>query len=179
MASKEHLIISAIGTDQVGLVQKLSEFIREYRCNIEDSKMAVFCGEFAIIMLISGEELQLEEVEAQQSQLSTLTGLTVFTRRPSPRHYTEPTLPCHLTASSLDHPGIVYRLTSILSQAGINIESMETKTYTAPMSATPMFRLEARLAVPERINLLRLRAQLQSIGEEENIDIELTVVRDR
>ena len=55
MADKDHLILTAIGPDQVGLVQKISEFISRHGCNIEDSKMAVFCGEFAIILLISGD----------------------------------------------------------------------------------------------------------------------------
>jgi len=55
MADKDHLILTAVGPDQVGLVEKLSEFIARHGCNIEDSKMAVFCGEFAVIVLISGD----------------------------------------------------------------------------------------------------------------------------
>ena len=55
MADKNHLIFTAVGPDQVGLVEKISEFIARHGCNIEDSKMAVFCGEFALIILISGE----------------------------------------------------------------------------------------------------------------------------
>jgi glycine cleavage system transcriptional repressor len=178
MAGKQHLVMSAIGPDQVGLVEKISRFIREYEASIEDSKMAVFCGEFAIIMLVTGSDESLKSIESKQSELGTSTGLTVFTRWPSERQYNEPMIPCRLTASSLDHPGIVHRLTSSLSQAGINIESMETKSYNAPMSAAPMFRFEALIAVPGRINLPLLRMQMQSIGEEENIDIELTVMRE-
>jgi glycine cleavage system transcriptional repressor len=174
--SYQHLIISAIGPDRVGLVQKISGFINEIGANIEDSKMAVFCGEFAIIMLITGDEAALGEIESRQSELGSHTGLSIFTRRPTERRPIESLLPCKLIASSLDHPGIVYRLTSALSEAGINIESMETKTYNAPMSATPMFRFEARLAVPANTNLPRLRSRFQTIGEEENIDIEITVL---
>jgi glycine cleavage system regulatory protein len=176
MAGNQHLIISAIGPDQVGLVQKISGFINEHGANIEDSKMAVFYGEFAIIMLITGDGAALKEIESRESDLSSRTGLTVFTRRPSERRQAESMLPCRLTASSLDHPGIVYRLTSALSEAGINIESMETKTYSAPMSATPMFRFEARLAVPAHTNLPRLRSRFLSIGEEENIDIDIALL---
>ena len=65
MASNQYLIISAIGPDQVGLVHKISGFVAEHRANIEDSKMAVFCGEFAIIMLIAGDESSLGEIEAK------------------------------------------------------------------------------------------------------------------
>jgi glycine cleavage system transcriptional repressor len=60
-----------------------------------------------------------------------------------------------------------------LSSLGINIESMETKTYSAPVSGTPIFELEARLAVPTRTNINQLRQRFSEIQREENIDIEL------
>lgn len=176
---KQNLVISAIGPDQVGLVERISGFIQNRDANIEDSRMAVFCGEFAIIMLVTGSDDSLTSIEKNQAELTNLTGLNIFMNRPSEKKYSEPTVPCRLTASSLDHPGIVHRLTSKLAEGGINIESMETKSYNAPMSATPMFRFEAIIAVPGRINLPLLRMDLQSIGEEENIDIELTVMRER
>jgi glycine cleavage system transcriptional repressor len=56
---------------------------------------------------------------------------------------------------------------------GINIEAMETKTYAAPESGTPLFRLEANLAVPARTNIKRLRELLEELQAEENIDIEI------
>ena len=62
----------------------------------------------------------------------------------------------------------------MLSSAGVNIESMETKTYSAPVSGTPIFQLEANLAVPTRTNINQLRQRFSEIQREENIDIELT-----
>jgi glycine cleavage system transcriptional repressor len=176
---KHHLVLSAVGTDKVGLMEKISGFIQSRDANIEDSRMAVFAGEFAIIMLVTGSEEGLNNIEASQNELADQTGLNIFLRRPSEKKYDEPMIPCRLAASSLDHPGIVHRLTSYLAQSGINIESMETKSYAAPMSATPMFRFEAIIAVPGRINLPLFRMDLQAIGEEENIDIDLTIMRER
>jgi glycine cleavage system transcriptional repressor len=75
----------------------------------------------------------------------------------------------------MDHPGIVYQLSGILSRLGINIESMETKTYAAPVSGTPIFRLEASLSVPAHVNINSLREQFADIQREENIDIELSL----
>jgi glycine cleavage system regulatory protein len=50
---------------------------------------------------------------------------------------------------------------------------METKTYSAPVSGTPIFQLEADLAVPIRTNINQLRERFAEIQKEENIDIEL------
>ena len=65
----------------------------------------------------------------------------------------------------------------MLSAHGINIESMETKTYAAPVSGTPIFQLEADLAIPTRSNIKVLRDRFAEIQREENIDIELTSLR--
>ena len=175
MADTDHLVLTAVGPDQVGLVQKLSEFISRNRCNIEDSKMAVFSGEFAIIILITGESGNLFKIANDYRELESQTGLTISLKTPSRRKPTENNLPYRLTASCMDHPGIVYQLSAILSSLGINIESMETKTYAAPDSGTPIFRLEAKLSVPTQANIGALRERFAEIQRLENIDIDLTL----
>jgi len=174
MADKDHLILTAIGPDQVGLVQKISEFISRHGCNIEDSKMAVFCGEFAVIVLISGDGANLVKIGRDYRQIETETGLAISIKTPSTRRPPDSFLPYKLTASCMDHPGIVYQISGVLSSLGVNIESMETKTYSAPVSGTPIFQLEANLAVPTRTNINQLRQRFSDIQREENIDIELT-----
>jgi glycine cleavage system transcriptional repressor len=176
MTEKSNLIISAVGPDAVGLIEKLSRFVHGYECNIEDSKMAVFCGDFAIILLLTGLPERLQQIHDQRELLEKETGLTILAKWPTERKQTPAAVLCRLTASSLDHPGIVHRLAHLLTQSGINIEALETKGYDAPMSGTPMFRFEGLISVPGHINLPLLRVELQALGEEENIDIELTVV---
>lgn len=177
MADKDHLILTAIGPDQVGLVEKISEFISRHGCNIEDSKMAVFCGEFAVIVLISGDGNNLVKIGRDYRGIETETGLAISIKTPSTRTPPGAFLPYKLTASCMDHPGIVYQISAVLSSLGINIESMETKTYAAPISGTPIFQLEADLAVPARTNINQLRARFAEIQREENIDIDLAAAK--
>jgi glycine cleavage system transcriptional repressor len=177
MADKDHLILTAIGPDRVGLVEKISEFISRHGCNIEDSKMAVFCGEFAVIVLISGEGGKLVKIGRDYREIETETGLAISIKTPSMRSPPESFLPYKLTASCMDHPGIVYQISAVLSAVGVNIESMETRTYAAPVSGTPIFQLEADLAVPTRTNINSLRERFAQIQREENIDIELTAAK--
>ena len=173
MAEKEHVILTAIGPDQVGLVERLSEFISDRGCNIEDSKMAVFCGEFAVIVLISGETTSLAKIHSEYRDIERETRLSIAVKIPSARRMPESSLPYRLTASCMDHPGIVYNISGLLRSLGVNIESMETKTYSAPVSGTPLFQLEAELAVPARINIVEVRERLDELQGEQNIDIEL------
>jgi glycine cleavage system transcriptional repressor len=177
MLDKDHLILTAIGPDQVGLVEKIAQFISQRGCNIEDSKMAVFCGEFAVIVLISGAENNLVKIGRDYRAIESETGLAISTKTPAVRTPPESFLPYRLTASCMDHPGIVYRITAVLTALGVNIESMETKTYSAPVSGTPIFQLEAILAIPVRTNINQLRERFGEIQRDENIDIELTATR--
>jgi glycine cleavage system transcriptional repressor len=176
MMDKSHLILTAVGPDHVGLVEKISEFIARFGCNIEDSKMAVFCGEFTVIVLVTGESENLVKIANAYRELEIQTGLTFSIKTPSTRRPAESLLPYKLAASCMDHPGIVHKLSQVLSKMGINIESMETKTYAAPVSGTPMFRVEAFISVPARTNISLLRERFAEIQREENIDIELAPV---
>jgi glycine cleavage system transcriptional repressor len=177
MAESNHLIMTAVGPDRVGLVEKIAEFIARRDCNIEDSKMAVFCGEFALIVLITGAAGKLMKVASDYRQIEAETGLTISIKTAAARSAPGPFLPYRLTASCMDHPGIVYQISAILSSLGINIESMETETYAAPVSGTPIFRLDAELAVPTRTNLNALRERFLEMQREENIDIDLAPLR--
>jgi len=173
MADREHLILTAIGPDQVGLVEQISAFISRCNCNIEDSKMAVFCGEFAVIVLISGEPVHLARVASEYRDIERQIGLSIAVKTPAIRKISKSLLPYRLTASCMDHPGIVHNISALLKSLGVNIESMETKTYSAPVSGTPLFQLEAELAVPANANLNEIRERLVELQREQNIDIEL------
>lgn len=176
LPSEQHLVITAVGPDRVGLVEKITQFLLHEQCNIEDSKMAVFCGEFTIILLVSGDAASLDKVSRSFEPLTVQTGLA-FSARGWPRKAAmESGLACRLKASCLDHPGVVHGFSTLLSSLRVNIESLETKTHAAPMSGTPIFQLEALLSVPPSVNLHELRRALDEIGRRENIDIEFWVL---
>ena len=177
MTDSNHLILTAVGPDRVGLVEKISQFIARHECNIEDSKMAVFCGEFAVIILISGDGTGLVKLGRDSREIESETGLSISIKTPLPRKLGDFSLPYKLTASCMDHPGIVYQISTVLRDLGINIESMETKTYSAPVSGTPLFQLEAALAVPARANINQLRERFAEMQREQNIDIDLTPLK--
>jgi glycine cleavage system transcriptional repressor len=173
MAERNQMILTATGPDQTGLVEQISAFITKRNCNIEDSKLAVFCGEFAVIILITGDSGSLARVAADYREIESETGLSIAVKTPSIRKSSKSFLPYKLTASSMDHPGIVYHISGLLRSLGVNIESMETKTYSAPVSGTPLFQMEADLSVPARANINEVRERLTELQRDQNIDIEL------
>jgi glycine cleavage system transcriptional repressor len=176
MAETDRLLMMAVGPDQVGLVRRISEYIAHGGGNIEDSRMAVLAGEFALIILISGERHKLSAIAQSASELGEQTGLAIWVKQPSGKKPPEAAIPYLLVASCMDHPGVVKRVSSVLSNHSINIESMETQTYAAPVSGTPIFRMEASISIPAGVNINAVRQALDQIAREENIDIDLSLM---
>jgi glycine cleavage system regulatory protein len=80
---------------------------------------------------------------------------------------------CELRLVGADHEGIVHKVASHLARQGINVEQMETEVVPAPISASPLFHMEARIDVPPSVSIADLKSQLSRIGEELGVDIEL------
>ena len=76
----------------------------------------------------------------------------------------------------MDHPGVVYRLSTALSRLGINIESMDAGASRAPMSASPLFSMTARVIVPPHLVGQGWEDALEDAGEHSNVDVKVSAV---
>ena len=179
MNDKKWFILSALGQDKTGIVDEVSKFLYELNCNIEESRMAVLGGEFAIILLASGSSEDVKNLENKTGELEKQVGLSVhFKITEDPEiSKAEKRIPYSLSATSLDHPGIVYKISHFLKQFEINIAEVETESYNAPFGGTPMFHLEMIIQVPTSLSLHDLKNKLNEICERENIDLEINPVK--
>ena len=164
------LVISAVGDDRPGIVESLSEAILENGCNIEDSRMSVLGGSFAVILLVSGNWNTLAKLEGTLPTVGDRLGLTVTTRRTEPRRHAGHLLPYSVDVVALDHPGIVNQLASFLSQRGINIQDLATSTYSAAHTATPMFAVRMTIEIPASVHIAALRDDFLDLCDRLNLD---------
>ncbi len=168
-----YFVLTAVGPDRPGLVNDLSSLIHEAGANIEDSRMAILGGEFAVILLISGPAAAIERARAIGPQVEDGLGLRCILKETSPAHPPSDYLPYRIEVSGADRPGIVQAVAAILAGRGINVASLESRLSYAPFSATPMFVLEADLQVPSKTVLSELRTELTRTCEDENLDFRL------
>src|SRR5512135_2025222 len=98
------LVITASGEDRVGLVDRLSSRIAESGCNIEESRMAVLGGQFALIMLLSGPWHALSRLEGQMESLGESLGLSVIHKRTRKKERLQPAIPYTVDVVAMDHP---------------------------------------------------------------------------
>ena len=75
------LVISALGDDRPGIVNDLSTVILEYGCSIADSRMSVLGGEFAVILLVSGNWDSIAKLEGALPGLGNRLSLLITFKR--------------------------------------------------------------------------------------------------
>jgi len=168
------LVISALGEDRPGIVDALSNIIYELGLNIEDSRMSVLGGEFAILLLISGEKVALDKLQADVSDIEQALQMRLLLKPTSDSTSMSNTLPYAVEVSALDHPGIVRNIASFFSSRNINIVDLETERYAAPHTGSPMFALHITIGIPAETNIAQLRAAFTETCDELNLDAELS-----
>jgi glycine cleavage system transcriptional repressor len=176
-AKNDCLVITASGEDKVGLVDRLSNRIAESGCNIEESRMAVLGGQFALIMLVSGPWNGLSKLEGQLEPLGAQLGLSVMYKRTQKRERVQAALPYSVEVVAMDHPGIVHRLSTFFARNGINIEELQTDTYPAPHTGTLMFSVHMTVGIPANTHIPTLRTDFLDYCDDLNLDAIFEPVR--
>jgi len=170
-----YAVLMASGPDRPGLVDSISRFIYQCGCNIEDSRMAILGGEFAMLILVTGEAGAVDKLLKGARKAGKQAGLAVQARRTKAPSQAAPkdTIPYEVAAFSMDHPGIVQRIASFLAEHKINIRALDTSVTNAPVTGLPLFSLRAAVDMPAQQNVADVRRGLEQIAGQENIDVEL------
>lgn len=171
------LVISALGEDREGIVKDLSRFILDCGGNIAESRMSILGGEFAIIMLVQGNDDALSEIDQGRAGLESKLGLVIHTKRTSSRSGKAESLPYIVEVVAMDHPGIVHDITDFFSSRNINIQELATDSYAAAHTGTPMFAVNISIQVPADISLKTLKADFYDYCDSRNLDAEIEAAR--
>ncbi|HFD79834.1 MAG TPA: glycine cleavage system protein R [Gammaproteobacteria bacterium] len=166
----KQLVIAAIGEDRPGLVDQLSGWILESGCNIADSRMMVLGGEFAVLLLVSGNWNNLAKLEDQLELAQSRLGMSINVKRTEERPPGGDFLPYAVDVVALDHPGIVHSLASFFSQRNINIQDLSTASYAAAHTGTRMFSVHMSLDVPADTHIASLREEFLDFCDRLNLD---------
>lgn len=169
------LVLTIIGDDRPGIVERLSDRVLGTGANWEESSMARLAGKFAGVLRVS---VPAEAADALAANLRTLAedGLSVVveaSRAPEPAAATH----LHLSLLGNDRPGIVRDIARALAAHQVNIEVLETEVQSAPMTGEPLFKAEATLRVPAGAGLDQIRGVLEALASELMVDISVDDVR--
>lgn len=168
------LVMTIIGPDRPGLVERLAALVADHGGNWLESRMAHLGGQFAGILRIQlpGEQQErllraLGQIENQGLSLTAHPDAVPAVPAERPR--------ARLEIVGQDRPGIVRQIAAVLAGRGINVEELHTQCESAAMSGETLFRARADLAIPPGCDLPGLRRELEQIAGDLMVECNLAL----
>jgi glycine cleavage system regulatory protein len=170
------LVLTVIGADRPGLVEKLAQAVASHGGNWLESRMCRLGGQFAGIVRILAPPDQRAALTGALEGLAA-QGLEVAVY-PDDRSASDvgPTL-ARLELVGQDRPGIVRQVAAALAARGINVEDLATECSSAPMSGESLFKAQARLRLPDPCDVAALQQDLERIAADLLVEINLETLK--
>jgi glycine cleavage system transcriptional repressor len=154
--------------------------------NVGESQAAKLGKHFSLMMLVKVPHDQVEILQAKLSKMTDLTASVCLTSSSSSKDDgNDKSVPSHpaiayrgqLTLSGADNPGIVHKVTKILSTNGLNIDKLETSDELAPEGSTVLFKMKgiahAYSPLASGFDVGKIKNELSELGDSLNCDIML------
>ena len=175
---KQQLVVSAIGPDNLGLVNHVSKAIFEAGGSIDDSRMMVLGGEFGIILKLSADSEQLDDLEAAIHTALEEINLSGVIKRTTETHYEAKTVPYVVEAIAMDDTGIVHQVSHFFDHHKVNIENLVTDVFSAPLSGTPMFSLKMVIDINDQHDIGKIKDAFSDLANELDMDGSIELLTD-
>jgi glycine cleavage system transcriptional repressor len=178
---RSYVVFSSMGPDRPGLAKQIAEFFTARGINIERSRGCVLGNEFGMIILTSGNTNDIERLITDLDSLRQKTGLDIYIRKTKAPSLREalPSIPYKLTATSIDHPGIIHQICKVLQNRGINIDDISTNVDHNPITGANVFQMTCYFSLPPTVKIIDLKQDLTRISDEDNIDIRFNAVMNK
>lgn len=167
------VVLTFIGDDQAGLVEALSGVIADHGGNWEQSHLTELAGKFTGIVLVTVPDSKVTELVADLEPLRKRGLLDIIAERAFPEEAEAPTTRLALHLVGVDQPGIVHDVSHALATLGVNIETLETTTSSAPMSGETLFTADAVLALAPTTSPDAVADVLERLAHQLMVDIEV------
>ncbi|MEM9101452.1 MAG: ACT domain-containing protein [Pseudomonadota bacterium] len=171
-----YLVVSAIGNDQIGIVEKLANLAAKYNCNIIDSRIAVLGGECTAIFMVGGEWNAITQMETAIPTLAQSLNLTSVAKRTNHISAQPELLPYSVRVIALDVPGVSAKISGFFSGNEINIEEFYSHSYKAPITEAPMVKIRLLLSIHTSCHIAELKERFSLFCEENNLDATLSPI---
>ncbi len=166
------LILTLMGPDKPGLVERVSATLSAHEANWRQSSMSHLAGKFAGILIANVDSRRLQPLTRSLYALES-SGLRVIVETDQDDNSAQSRQQVTLELIGHDKPGIVHEISRILASQGVSIDQFETSVTSGPMSAEPLFKAYAKLCVPASIGIDHLQTRLESIAVSLMVDISL------
>ena len=160
------IIITAIGNDSPGLVNKITSIINQNNGNIENSKMIKIKDQFAMIV----DFYLAENLDTIKSELENIKDLNIFYQSTKDLDNLDITSTTYFIKGS-DDQGIVNKISEFFSSKRINITEVETFIDHAPITGSPLFNMKITVDCKKSIDMDEMNQKISTICDDLNLDV--------
>jgi glycine cleavage system transcriptional repressor len=171
------LVISAVGHDSADIVESLTRVILDCGGNIQESRISALASEIAMILLVTGNWHTMNRLDHELKRFGEQNSVAIHVRRTEPRQQEKELLPYAVDVVGLDQPGIVNSLSGFFGARKVGIGDVNTRTYSAAGTGTPMCSVQMLINVPASIHLSGLREEFMEFCDRLNVDAILEPVK--
>ena len=165
-----YLVITALGNNRPDNLEQFTRAIKDYGCNIVESRMSVLGNEFCILMMVSGSWDAIAKIEDTLSRLENKLEMSIKAKRSTPAQLGGNLMPYAIDIVSFDHIGIVHDIVNFMQENKISIQDMHTNTYKANNTGTIMFSLHMAVNIPADISIAAIRGDFMDFCDQLNLD---------
>jgi len=165
-----HFVLTLIGEDRPGILERVTRVVMETGCNLEDSRMSVLAGFCCISMAVRGNWKTLGKLEGQLGRLEQESGLSLMARRGQPDESPLPAIAYSVDVVALDQVGIVHALAGFFTSRGVNIRDLQTRVFRSQQTQARMFTANMIIDIPAEQHLASLRGDFLDFCDELNLD---------
>jgi len=172
----EWVAITVIGRDRPGIVANVSGVLYRHRSSIEELSQTVIRGQFAMILIASlGERASVPALKGELRDLSRDLDLDIDLRRLKPEdlipYQSGETEPFIITARGKDRPGLVYGITELLAERGINITNLGAQV--ARLGQELEYIQVFEVDIPKNLDYGLLQEKIHQRGQEMGVSVDL------
>ncbi|MFT6988957.1 MAG: glycine cleavage system transcriptional repressor [Paraglaciecola sp.] len=172
----QQLIITILGSDQLGVLSTLADTVAGVGCNILDSRQAVYGQDFSLTMIIEGSQSAITQAECllpQTCQKHNLLSMMKRTKKHCKQNLE------HL-ADVIIHgestPGLIDQITDFFKQRNISVSAFRLKfldkNENDSASEKPM-KCKMVISIPHELEVEKIEHALQELLQPLNLQASL------
>lgn len=167
-----HVAVTAVGADRPGIVAAVTGALFEHGGNIEDSRMAILGGHFAMMLIVAlpddSDSGALERaLQAPARALDLVVEVRPVAETP-PEHAEG--APFVVSVYGADRPGIVHQVSRLLADRRVNIGDLATHVVAGD---PPVYVMLLEVTVPPATDQAQLGTDLAALAAELGIDVSI------
>lgn len=171
-----YLVVTAMGDNGPGIVNKLANVANECECDIVDSRMAIFGNEFTMIMLLSGSWTAINTLEAALTTLTVELGLLTVMKRSS-KHLTQ-LYESRLEAifEGKDQRGTMQKITKIIASHSLDIAAVRSHA-EENLETGQIQSVYFAINIPTNIDIEKVKQALTDVANELDLACRMKILQ--